>query len=160
MPPQHPEQRRQDPHRQRQRTAPGCEWGEARLCDHLAAELERHSLDQRASQLRNALPGCSAPCERNHTHIGVRAQGLSHLGAARDDVDDTGRHARLQRHAGKEDGRSGRVWGRLKHDCVAGGDSRANLFVNDSVEKMNEHMNSSNKEQGVGRTFQTAIMRG
>ena len=93
----------------------------------LAAELERHLNAQPGGLAPEQLANSGGAGEGDLIDARVVAEVAAHLAGSREDVDHAGRHAGLRHDLGEEDGRQGRVGGRLEHNAVAHRQSRSDL---------------------------------
>ena len=112
--------------------------------DHgvLAAEFELHLLQMLAGELADPAPDRARTGEGHHRDVGIGADRLAGLGAARQDMQDALRKAGLLENAGDDEapGESGARIG-LEHDGVAGrerGRHRAARKDQRKVERRND----------------------
>ena len=94
----------------------------------LAAQFLGHTLDAVGCGLGHGNARARGAREGHHVYAGVGGHGLAHTGAvAVDEVEDAGRHARLVKHLGHEQGiERGDLRG-LEHHGAACGQGRGNL---------------------------------
>ena len=102
----------------------------------LAAELERHRLERIGGGLHHRAAGRHAADERDLGDIGMARQHLPDLLAARHQIPHSGRKDAVDQFGKPERGQR-RLFGRLDHDGVAGGE-RGGRFSRDEHEGMIE----------------------
>ena len=94
----------------------------------LAAELERDALEVRAARrLRDQLADLGAAGEGDLVDVRVLGERGAGVAVARDDVQDAGRDAGLERELAEAQRAERRLLGRLEDDRAAGGERRADL---------------------------------